>query len=655
MSKIFNKLLLSLVFLVLVIPAIAGDNFNILDNTAITVSGGSITNTPISGSTGSFTDLTVSGNTILGDASGDTLTRNAATITIGASPWTQTQAAGTLSNGAFSLLGSDAKTYTGSADGTASGVGKFSYTQILGSNNVATARDLQSRITHSGSGTITNATAQYEDISVESTGSITSAAGFSSGPLLSSSGNITTFSGYQVNAPSFTSTGAITTNIGFTVADIGHATKVTYSTAFNCAAQTSSLSLNTCYRGQNAAGANKYNLYLDGTANNYMAGSLGIGITALTQFGLRVSKNITGATTSFGIRNDGVVQSDVTAAAYYYSTNVGTQATSFTLPELRHYHAGQSTIGAGSSVTSQYGFIVDSSLTGATNNYGFYGNIASGTGRYNLYMNGTADNYLAGKLGIGSTPSAGQVLNLATTITGSVSARVVRSVNTIASDVTTDYIGFIDNPSTQAAAFTLGNKTGFVAGQGTIGSGSAITTQIGFWANSTLTGATTNIGFYTDIAAATGRWGYYEAGTANNAFAGNSSFGTTTAPTVTVNVSGTLGYANKVAASSTAPTISSGFGTTPSIAANNGTTAFTVNVGTGGTASSGVVGMPTASTGWICHVNNVTAKAANRADQGTFQTATSTTSVTIQNQTVSTGAALAWTASDIIQLSCSGY
>jgi hypothetical protein len=44
-------------------------------------------------------------------------------------------------------------------------------------------------------------------------------------------------------------------------------------------------------------------------------------------------------------------------------------------------------------------------MTGATNNYGFFGNIASGTNRWNLYMAGTAANYMAGKLSIGTTIS----------------------------------------------------------------------------------------------------------------------------------------------------------------------------------------------------------------------------------------------------------
>jgi hypothetical protein len=50
-----------------------------------------------------------------------------------------------------------------------------------------------------------------------------------------------------------------------------------------------------------------------------------------------------------------------------------------------------------------YGFVVENTLIGATNTYGFFGNIASGTNRWNLYMAGTAANYMAGSLGIGST------------------------------------------------------------------------------------------------------------------------------------------------------------------------------------------------------------------------------------------------------------
>jgi hypothetical protein len=125
----------------------------------------------------------------------------------------------------------------------------------------------------------------------------------------------------------------------------------------------------------------------------------------LTGFSLYVLKNITGATNSYGIAQGGVVQSDVTNSANGYLNNATTAAASFTLTTYRHFWANQGSIGAGSSITSQYGFLAGNTLIGATNNYGFYGDIPSGTNRWNLYMNGTAANYMAGDLGVGIIPS----------------------------------------------------------------------------------------------------------------------------------------------------------------------------------------------------------------------------------------------------------
>jgi hypothetical protein len=181
------------------------------------------------------------------------------------------------------------------------------------------------------------------------------------------------------------------------------------------------------------AATGRWNLYMSGTALNYLNGSLligsttdnglklqvtgtgyfsdsvGIGTTAITNMNLRIDKQITGSVTSYGQYIGGVIQSDVTSAAVYYQSEAKTSASSFTLTNLYHYLAVQGTFGAGSTVTNQFGFRVFSNLTGATNNYGYYGDIASGTGRWNLYMNGTANNYMAGNLGIGITTAAGNL------------------------------------------------------------------------------------------------------------------------------------------------------------------------------------------------------------------------------------------------------
>jgi hypothetical protein len=107
--------------------------------------------------------------------------------------------------------------------------------------------------------------------------------------------------------------------------------------------------------------------------------------------------------------------------------------------------------------------------------------------------------------------------------------------------------------------------------------------------------------------------------------------------------------------SRTAPSALSACGTSPAVTTHNGTAAWVVTGGTGGTATGCTVTLPAATTGWNCSVNNITASAAHRAGVTTVQTASTTTSVTFEYQTVSTGAATAFTASDVFRGICFAY
>jgi hypothetical protein len=146
-----------------------------------------------------------------------------------------------------------------------------------------------------------------------------------------------------------------------------------------------------------------WGLYGAGTANNYLGGRLGIGTTTTSTGILSIGANLTGGTTQRIAYIQTTIQSDVTGTAYGIQSAIGTAGTSFTLSDLIHYQSSQASFGGGSVVTSQYGFAVSNNLIGATNNYGFFGNIPSATNRWNLYMAGTADNYLRGKLLINTT------------------------------------------------------------------------------------------------------------------------------------------------------------------------------------------------------------------------------------------------------------
>jgi hypothetical protein len=204
----------------------------------------------------------------------------------------------------------------------------------------------------------------------------------------------------NANAVAITGGSINGTTVGATTASTGAFTTLSASTQLNL------------------TNASNYNLYASGAGANYMAGSLGIGAVPTTSSNLYLAKNITGATVSVMVDLVATAQTDVTAQAVGFRSNISTSASAYTLTNIRNYLALPATIGAGSTVTNQIGFVA-TALTGATNNYAFNGSVAAATGSYNLYMNGTANNYMAGALGIGTTsPNASALLDVQSTTKG---------------------------------------------------------------------------------------------------------------------------------------------------------------------------------------------------------------------------------------------
>jgi hypothetical protein len=185
------------------------------------------------------------------------------------------------------------------------------------------------------------------------------------------------------------------------------------------------------------------------------SGNVNIGTTPTTGVSLRISKNVTGSAFSYGSYIDGQIQSDVTSAYASVQSSPSTQATAFTLGNLRHFYANMGTIGAGSTVTNQFGFVAESSLTGATTNYGFYSAIAAGTGRYNFFAAGNADNAFAGNVGIGTSSPA---VKLHIYSSGS------SYTNPDNNDLPTIYLNNINNASTTAHSILLLRTAGSAGG-----------------------------------------------------------------------------------------------------------------------------------------------------------------------------------------------
>ena len=128
------------------------------------------------------------------------------------------------------------------------------------------------------------------------------------------------------------------------------------------------------------------------------SGNVGIGGTALAYTKCDISGTLpSSSNTTVSFNSRGTIPSTTTSDYNGFAVaGAATQAASFTLTNAVSYYTNGVSVGAGSTITNQYGFRAESGLTGATNNYGFYSNIASGTNRWNFYANGTAQNYFAG-------------------------------------------------------------------------------------------------------------------------------------------------------------------------------------------------------------------------------------------------------------------
>jgi hypothetical protein len=135
-----------------------------------------------------------------------------------------------------------------------------------------------------------------------------------------------------------------------------------------------------------------------------------------------------GSTTKYAQYIAPNIKSDVTSSYIGVISIPTTEAAAFTLTSVTHFYAYQNTIGAGSSITSQTGFRADATMAGAGTNIGFSGLLNAAANSYNIWMGGTAQNYLAGELGIGTTPISNTQLRLAAGTTSKSSARIPHGV-----------------------------------------------------------------------------------------------------------------------------------------------------------------------------------------------------------------------------------
>jgi len=258
------------------------------------------------------------------------------------------------------------------------------------------------------------------------------------------------------------------------------------------------------------------------TDRSVLTGLVGIGTSSLNAFDKVTIGGTLPTSSSFtqAININGTIPAATTIAYGGFISGPSTEAAAFTCANINHFSASDVVLGGGSSVTTQRGYQVAAMVSG-TNIRGFEGNIASGANRYNLYMVGTADNYLAGSVGVGVVVSASAKINVGGTLpTSGTNTQGINNAGVIPAGTTSTALNFNSAPSTAVAAFTLNTLNHFRATDVSLGAGSAVTFQYGYVAQDLTSAASQNIGFLSFQNSGTSRWAFYSAGTATSIFTG---------------------------------------------------------------------------------------------------------------------------------------
>jgi hypothetical protein len=189
------------------------------------------------------------------------------------------------------------------------------------------------------------------------------------------------------------------------------------------------------------------------TVNGYM----GVGGAGTAGAGIYVGSTALSGTSQVGVISTPVGTSGSTSVIASFRSTPASAAASFTSANVIGLWAQDVTKGAGSTITNQHGvYIVDQ--TQGTNNFGITSLVSSGSNKWNLYASGTAQNYLAGNLLIGTTSIRGVG---ATTMGGIL-------IEGAAADQTSRFVAVRNTNDAFGATLALGKSRGTSVGSATI-------------------------------------------------------------------------------------------------------------------------------------------------------------------------------------------
>jgi hypothetical protein len=135
------------------------------------------------------------------------------------------------------------------------------------------------------------------------------------------------------------------------------------------------------------------------------AGNVAIG-TANNAYNLYTENdNTTTGASQYSIGATATLSGTTFSAALLAQLRIAASTTAASAAGLRIVNPS---LASGASITNCYGIYIDD-ITSGTNDFGITSLVSSGANKYNLYISGTAQNYFAGNVGIGTAAPATQL------------------------------------------------------------------------------------------------------------------------------------------------------------------------------------------------------------------------------------------------------
>lgn len=137
----------------------------------------------------------------------------------------------------------------------------------------------------------------------------------------------------------------------------------------------------------------------------FNANNVAIGGSATAGSRLLITGTQNANSTEIGVNFTGTAGANASNNFVGFVTQMSTAAVAVIFARVQNFAVVDCVKGASSTITEQDGFRCTDLTTGATN-IAFKGEVSSGANKWNLYMDGTADNFLEGNIKAGTTSIA---------------------------------------------------------------------------------------------------------------------------------------------------------------------------------------------------------------------------------------------------------